>query len=75
MLRRGAAHGLGVDYYHAEDQCLEILHRPETDTPQSRTASVASGSWPSQGISATSSMTTSEINGTTSKTTTAASRS
>jgi site-specific recombinase XerD len=33
MLRRGAAHGLDVDDYHPEDQCLEVLHRPETDTP------------------------------------------
>jgi hypothetical protein len=33
MLRRGAAHGLDVDVYHHEDQCLEILHRPETDNP------------------------------------------
>jgi hypothetical protein len=33
MLRRGAAHGLDVDDYHPEDQCLEVLQRPETDTP------------------------------------------
>ncbi|QLD90375.1 site-specific integrase [Natronomonas salina] len=33
MMRRGAAHGLDVRDYHREDQCLEILHRPETDTP------------------------------------------
>lgn len=33
MMRRGAAHGLDVDDYHPEDQCLEIVHRPDTDTP------------------------------------------
>ena len=33
MLRRGAAHGLDTDDYLHEDQCLEILHRPETDNP------------------------------------------
>jgi integrase len=33
MMRRGAAHGLDVDDYHPEDRCLEVVHRPETDTP------------------------------------------
>jgi hypothetical protein len=33
MLRRGAADGPGVDDYHTKDQCLEVLQRPETDTP------------------------------------------
>ena len=48
MMRRGAAHGLDVDDYHPEDRCLEVVHRPERSrTLRSRTASVASGWWPS----------------------------
>jgi site-specific recombinase XerD len=33
MVRRGAAHGLDVEDYYPEDQCLEVVYRPETDTP------------------------------------------
>lgn len=33
MMRRGTAHGLDLRDYHREEQCLEILHLPETDTP------------------------------------------
>ena len=34
-MRMGAAHGLDVDDYHpdAETPHLDIVHRPETDTP------------------------------------------
>lgn len=41
MMRRGAALGLNVDDYHPEDQCLEIVHRPASDTP-TRTANAGS---------------------------------
>jgi len=33
MMRRGAARALDVDDYHPEEQCLEVRHRPESDTP------------------------------------------
>lgn len=33
MLRCGAAHGLDVEDYRQEDQCLQIVHRSEMDTP------------------------------------------
>ena len=33
MMRLGAAHALDVSDYHPEGQYLEVVHRPETDTP------------------------------------------
>ena len=33
MMRRGAARALDVEDYHPEEQCLEVRHRPEEDTP------------------------------------------
>ncbi|WP_373189100.1 tyrosine-type recombinase/integrase [Halolamina sp.] len=33
MMRRGAVRALGVDDYHPVEQCLEVCHRPESDTP------------------------------------------
>ena len=33
MLRRGAARALDVGDYDPEEQCLEVRHRPDSDTP------------------------------------------
>lgn len=33
MLRRGAVRALDLQDYHPEDQCLEVRHRPESETP------------------------------------------
>ncbi|WP_207588484.1 site-specific integrase [Halomontanus rarus] len=33
MMRRGSVRALDVGDYHPEDQCLDIRHRPNTDTP------------------------------------------
>jgi integrase len=33
MMRRGAAHALDVDDYCPEEQCLDVVHQPETGTP------------------------------------------
>lgn len=33
MMRRGAARALDLRDYHRDDQYLDVLHRPETDTP------------------------------------------
>lgn len=33
MMRRGAARALDLRDYHREQQCVEVIHRPETGTP------------------------------------------
>ena len=32
-MRRGALHAIDVDDYHPDDAAIELVHRPETDTP------------------------------------------
>lgn len=33
MMRRGAVRALDLQDCHSEDHCLEVRHRPETETP------------------------------------------